>query len=147
MSIAKRIYSLGAALMALTLILGAVALFSIRSIDNRLEVIAADSLPGTDRISRLATLAQRLAANIGMRLAFPEMRSALDSEIDECWRVFPEQLAAYEKTITTARDRELYEKIQSALGPFRRAIDKVRAASGAKREPHGQRKGGRLWRS
>jgi methyl-accepting chemotaxis protein len=116
MTIGKKITLTCAALVVLAVISNAVSLVSVRRIDDNLKAIIGDSLPG------VYLSGQVLAGFKDQRIAMLELIAATqDAEQARCKRTIAELevkardlLTAYEKTITTARDRDIYSRVGPA---------------------------------
>ena len=110
MTIGKKISLACVALVALTIILGTVSILNVGRINTAVESIVVDSLPGEASIGRLDSLLkdQQSAALTHMLVESADQRSQADSSLAEAASKFQTEARGYEKTITTARDRELF---------------------------------------
>jgi methyl-accepting chemotaxis protein len=124
-TIGKRIITGFAIVVTLTAVLGAYALFQIWEVEKRTRGIALDSLPGVSIAGGIAALARDNYA-----IVFEHILSSDKAEMEQIeikmkqvgeaatasWR-------AYEKTITTTQDRELFDAAQRLRAEFFRVRD------------------------
>jgi methyl-accepting chemotaxis protein len=124
-TIGRRLVMGLAAIVAVTLVLGVGAYWKVAEIRGHATEITQDSLPGVYNIGRMQVLAQKNylltfhildAENAVARAEVVKNMDALASEIDQV-------MAAYEKSITSPHDRELFD----AIVPARREFLRVRA--------------------
>src|SRR6185295_12642314 len=101
--------------------------------DTALNAILVDSLPGTASIGRLDSIMMELRVfSLRHILAeTPEEKSQLESALVNLTDKFQSELKAYEKTITTPRDREQFGKLALPLEHFNRSWAKVQTLSHA----------------
>ena len=122
MTIGKKIALTGTLLVTFTVALAIASLISIGNLSSGIHSLQADSVPGLTASSRLGSLVieqRRLAARILLGLALKENLEAEDREFAANQTKFHETMKAYEATINTPEDRQLFD----AIGPaFERAI-------------------------
>ena len=131
MTVGKKISLACAALVALTIFLGAVSILNERRINAAVHAIRVDSLPGTATIGRLGSLIkeQRAFALRHMLMESSAQKSQAESEMAAAAAKFQLTLIAYEKTITTSHDRELFGKVAPAFQRFSQAWAKIQPLS------------------
>jgi len=127
MTIGKKISLACIALVALTIILGTVALVKVGRINTAVNLILTDALPGTASAGRLDSLMneQRVFSLRYLLDETPEQKGQSQSEMANVMSKFQAELVVYEKTITTARDRDLFGKIAVPYEQFGRAWARV----------------------
>ena len=127
MTIGKKISLACAALVALTVSLGAVSIVKIERINGVIQSILTDSLPGLESMTRLEAVFkdQRGQMLMHMEADTPDQMSEVEAAMTELENKFQNELRAYEKTAVTAHDRELYEKIAPAHDQFMRVWAKI----------------------
>ncbi len=133
MTISRKISLVSALSMVFILTLGVVALVSIGRMRASAELIITDSLPGVYESGRMESIAKDIQASM-----LTHIGSDQQSEMGQQEALMAQQqqkltatLKDYEKTITTARDRELFEKISPAFDRYMRAWEKPRTLSRA----------------
>jgi methyl-accepting chemotaxis protein/methyl-accepting chemotaxis protein-1 (serine sensor receptor) len=133
MTIGKKISLACVALVALTIILGSVSIWSLGRINSQVTLLSTDALPGTASSARLETLMmqQRLLVLRHMLMENSEQMSQAESALADGMSKFQAEMGAYEKTITQARDRELFGRIALPYEQFGRAWIKVQPLSRA----------------
>ena len=120
LTIGKKFSFACAALILLGIVLGAVAVINISSINTNLQAVTQDSLPGVYRISALQTTLQTLRGNFWKILANTDAGKKADFERanEAVIQSFRDGLTAYEKTITKTEDRQQFDKIKPAFDRF-----------------------------
>jgi methyl-accepting chemotaxis protein len=123
-TIGKRLTFGFGAVIAIVTALGIFTFFKLAHISGASDVIVHDSLPGIQnmmaaeslvRTNMVNTLRHVLAADAAEKASLEEDMKVVSARTDEVY-------AAYEKTITRAHDRELFE----AIGPSREAYSAAR---------------------
>jgi len=114
--IAKRIYFICAGLVALTIILGATAIYQIDRMASDVQSLASDSFAGVYITGRLTAFAREQGAAMltGLLSETPEQVAAAETAVAAIESKFQVEMKAYEVTIFTPRDRELFSRIQPA---------------------------------
>jgi methyl-accepting chemotaxis protein len=122
MTIGKKISLACTALVALTITLGAVSMLNTSRINTAVNLILVDALPGASTSAQLDNLmmSQRIFVLRHMIADTPQLKSEAESGMANVVSKFQAQLTAYEKTIATPRDRELFGKIALPLEQFNR---------------------------
>jgi methyl-accepting chemotaxis protein len=125
LTIGRRIYLLVALLLLAIAGISVLSVLRIRQVQRISESISADALPGT---AHIATIASRLAeAQLRLvrmlRLESPDARRAVQDEIGGMAIRITEELSAYEATVYTAEDRQLFGELKAR----REQYQKVRA--------------------
>lgn len=136
-TVGKKISLTCAALVTLTVMLGAVALQAVSRIDIALRGIVADSLPGVYLIGLAEDSARDWRAGILAHIASDgdDGKTRAESDIAAARQKLDDNLRQYEKTITLPQDRELFERMGTAVQGFSREWEQLRALSRAsKRE-------------
>ena len=135
MTIGKKISLLCGLLVAFTVLLGVVALFNMNRMETATQSIVGDSLPGVYSISRAESVLKDARGAMLTHLASStqEEMAQMEASIAESQRTAKELFKAYEKTISRARDRELYEKIGPANDRWLAAWERPRTLSRAVR--------------
>ena len=141
MTIGKKIASVCALLLAFSIALGGVALVSMGRMQTELEAITGDALPGVYAIGRAESVAKdiRGAMLTHIGLDDQEQMAQLEGTIGQKQQEFRAVLKDYEKTITRARDRELFSKLAPALDRFLEAWEKPRSLSRASKTQEAMR--------
>jgi methyl-accepting chemotaxis protein/methyl-accepting chemotaxis protein-1 (serine sensor receptor) len=134
MTVGRKISLVCVLLVALAVTIGGVALLQIRHINAELQLIVTDPLPGIYHTSQLDISSQQIRADIYAHIASPQRQAEMEKDINDLRANFEKSLAEYDKTITTARDRALFEKIRPPFVQFMAAWDRVKALS-AKNQP------------
>jgi methyl-accepting chemotaxis protein len=131
MTIGKKIAGLCAVLMVFTLSVGVVAWVSMNRLGSATQSSIVDALPGIYTIDRAESAAKDIRGAMLTRIATekPEEAAGLDSTIAQNLQKAKAILSDYEKTITTAGDRELFAKIGPALDRFMAAWEGPRGLS------------------
>jgi methyl-accepting chemotaxis protein len=115
------------AVILISAALGVFAFSRVSVINTSAKSIATDSLPGLYAIGQIQTSA---ALNRGLLLEHllagdKDGKARAQIRMDELRNQITRQLAEYEKTITTSRDRELFEALKSARANFLGTFDEV----------------------
>jgi len=126
MTVGKKFASTGGALMALALALGIVALYGLGSLQDSVQLIVTDPLPGLDKIASAEAALLELRGNVWRHIAESDRgdKAKMEATLDELKRRMEASLAAYDKTITTAEDRALFEKIQAAYQAYLQTLER-----------------------
>ena len=100
-------------LVALTITLGTVATLNIGSITADVHSIVEGSLPGTYSMGLLAELVngQKVAMLEHIASDTPEQKSQAEFQIADLQTKFESWSKSYERTVRTAKTRELFEKL------------------------------------
>jgi methyl-accepting chemotaxis protein len=116
LTIAKRIVLGFGAVITVVVALGIFARYNLKAIDADAKHIAVDCLPGMATIAIVSNLVQEnyiLTLKHILSENAAEKKSLL-ATIDQNVREVNERLGDYEKTITVAEDRALFEKMKSS---------------------------------
>ncbi|MBI3887112.1 MAG: MCP four helix bundle domain-containing protein [Opitutae bacterium] len=124
LTIGQRII-LGFSLLAL---IGAIqGVFSYRlllPVAERARFVKEDALPGVQRVSQINTLAQLNAVLIHAHvLAGKDEKEVFEKTISRNGALIQEGLAAYEKTITSDTERQLFNEFMKTRDEYRSAYD------------------------
>lgn len=131
LTIARRL-ALG---FALIVIINAVASFvSVRSltgIKSSVEFISTDALPGLIVINEVEkdALVYRILTNRYLLTDNSEEKVQIDRQCDEHAQAVLKRLKNYEPHLTTAEERQLFERIEPALNAYRDVARHIRALS------------------
>jgi len=133
MTVGKKISIVCALLMMFIITLGAVALLSMSRMQTATQLVVGDALPGLYAISQAESVAKDIRGAMLTHVATGNLSelTQIESSIAQNQQKFKEILKDYEKTITRARDRELYEKIAPAYDRLMSNWEKPRALSRA----------------
>jgi methyl-accepting chemotaxis protein/methyl-accepting chemotaxis protein-1 (serine sensor receptor) len=120
LTISKRFIITAAVLLALITIQGGLSLYLIRSLTNSVDLVVNDPLPGVYNISRVATALQTLRGNAWKHIAVNDasLKAKAENDNREQKDTIDKTLADYEKTITTAEDREACAKIRPLIDHY-----------------------------
>jgi len=131
MTIGKKISMACVALVALTIILGTVSIWNVARINSQVNLLSTDALPGTASSGRLMNLMslQRVSVLRHVLMDSSEGMTKTESALAEVTSKFQAELKAYEQTITSPIDRELFGKIALPYEQFGRAWAKVQPMS------------------
>jgi methyl-accepting chemotaxis protein len=116
-------------LVMLTAVTGTVGLTRVAEINSRLQLIVTDPMPGMYLMSQLEIYCEQMHGDMYAHVSFPQHRAEMDKDLDELKAKVQNGINDYEKTITTARDRELFSRIRPAFTQFMAAWDRVRPLS------------------
>jgi methyl-accepting chemotaxis protein len=133
MTIRRKILTAAAIWIALMTVSGILALVQLSQISSAARSVATDSLPGIGSGVRLDSLIHQQSAMMlrHMLSNTPEGMSQAESGIAEAQAKFQTELKAYETTITTTRNRGLFERIAPAQEQFDRVWAKIQPLSRA----------------
>jgi methyl-accepting chemotaxis protein len=133
MTIGKKISLACIALVALTIILGVVSILSGRQTTASVQSIASDSIPGMYSLGIVSGLAKEQKVAMLMHIAStdPAQMPGFEATIAESRAKLLAELKAYEKTVTTTRDRELFERVMPAQDKFDATWAKIQPLSRA----------------
>ena len=129
MTVGKKIWLVSILVLMLAAITGAVGLVQVAAINSSLQLVVTDPLPGVYLISQLEIEVEQMRGDIFNFMSFPQRRDQMGKEIDELKATFQSRLAEYEKTITTARDRELFSRIPPAFTQYTAVWDRIKPLS------------------
>lgn len=127
LKIGQRITGAFAIVMAITMLLGTFAYVQLKRIDNAVNLLINDSLPGTKWITEIqhsadynrGLLLERVLTRDPSKWAISERESQMIKA-----RV-TNALANYEKTISTDKDRQLFEALKATRLDFISSFDHV----------------------
>jgi methyl-accepting chemotaxis protein len=127
MTIGKKISLACIVLVALTIILGSVSIWNLSRINSQVTLLSTDALPGTASSSRLETLMMQDRVMVLRHILMDnaEQKSQAESAVVDTMSKFQAEMGAYEKTITQARDRELFGRIAPQYEQVGRAWTRV----------------------
>jgi methyl-accepting chemotaxis protein len=131
MTIGKKISLACGALVALTVILGTVSIVNGDRIASAVNLLVVESVPATISIGRLDSLVkeQRAFALRHMLMETPAQKSQAESEMAAGVIKFQSEMSAYERTIATARGRELFGRTMLAFEKFSRVWARIQPIS------------------
>jgi methyl-accepting chemotaxis protein len=131
MSIGKKIASVAALLIVFMIVVGIVGLIGMGRMESATASIVGDALPGVYTIGRIESVAKDIRGSMLTHIGstnqdeMAQMESAIAQSRQQLYQLSKD----YEKTITRARDRELYDKISPAFERFMAAWEKPRSLS------------------
>jgi methyl-accepting chemotaxis protein len=131
MTIGRKLFLGFGAVIGLTSLLGLIALAKLGNVGDALTVIVNDCLPGVYLADRMLSTANDERSMMLTHLAADtkEQRTGFEAGIADHEKKFVALLKAYEKTIFTQRDREVYEKILPLHEKLIRAWAKIQPIS------------------
>jgi len=124
MTVGAKIALTSGALMMLAVVLGAVSMWGLGSLEESVQLIVTDPLPGMDTIASVESALLELRGNVWRHIASPDQagKTKMEATFEDLKHRVETSLNAYEKTITTAEDRGLFEKIGPAYQRYVEAI-------------------------
>jgi methyl-accepting chemotaxis protein len=130
-TIGKRLIFGFVAVITVSIILGVFAYLRLVSINNAVDDIAGDTLPGLAKVEQLATLSRDIRSFLQEHVATerPEEKAQFDKEISTVAAKYDGILKEYEKTVATDEERKLLDGIKTTLVEYRRVRDEVLALS------------------
>ena len=122
MTVGKKLALTNGGLVAVLLVTGAVSIFALASLDQITQRIISDPLPGMATISHAQAAALELSGEVWRHISSPDSteKADLDRNMVALKGETEQALQEYEKTITAAEDRALFDKVRQA---WRRYID------------------------
>ncbi len=121
MTVGKKFAFGCAALVVLSLVISTVSVVNISRINSNLQAITGDSLPGVYRIGMMEVDLVNMRGNFWkfmMNGGNPKEEDLAANAIAADKQAFLEEYAAYEPTITTTDDRDLFSKIKPTFDQF-----------------------------
>lgn len=131
--IGKRIAAGFAAVILIAIALGAFAYSRLVIIDSGATKIATDSLPGLFAITQVRDTGVATLNSLLQHVISSDRKeiAQLETEIRDARAKHVEAVHKYETTITTDKDRQLYESVKSADAAYLASYDAVFKLSGA----------------
>ncbi len=125
MTIGKRFILTGSLPLALMAVLGIASLVSINMLSKAVDGLANDPLPGTYRATQVDGLVFQFRGDTWKHIAMAdtERRKAIESNQQTLKDKIEDSLRVYEKTITSADERVLFEKVRSLYEQYVGAIE------------------------
>ena len=124
MTVGKRFVLTNAAILSLTLAVGATALNGFYGLAEAITDLSSDCLPGLYSMGRIENSANDLRAALLMRIASAEP-SASDPATESAERQFKAALVDYGRTISHDEDRRFFSRIEPAYDRVRVAWSRV----------------------
>ena len=120
-----------ALLLFFTVAMGTVTMLGLWELDRCVQAIVTDSLPGVDRIGRVDSTFQAYKGNAWKHMATTDGKeiAAIEQTMEDLRKEMQSNLSSYSKTITTAEDLALFEKIAPAQERYYRAWAPVQQLS------------------
>ena len=138
MTIGKKITLTCVALVALTTMLGIVAILNAGRIDASIHMVVVDNLPGVYRLNRLEACVKQQEVAMLSHIASdsPEALRLNEATIADLEIKYQNESREYQKTLNTAQDRAFFEKIQPTQDKVNRIWAKILPVSrtGANKE-------------
>jgi methyl-accepting chemotaxis protein len=136
MTFGKRIAITCAVLVAFTVALSVASLESIANLSANIYRLQGDSIPGQYSSARMGSFTKDVLSNtkdVLLDLATNSGKDArrLENQLAESQAKFEEEMRAYEKTITQAEDRRLFDPIRPAYEGFANSWTRVSAIARA----------------
>lgn len=134
-TIGSKISLVCAVLTGLTIALGGILLVRVGRMDNQIMAMMVDSLPGYYAMGNLRSAAKDMRSEIMLHIQSqsPDEITSSETQLAALDRQFVAGLKEYEKTITIARDRQLFEKIPPAYSNLKRLCEKIYSISRSRR--------------
>jgi methyl-accepting chemotaxis protein/methyl-accepting chemotaxis protein-1 (serine sensor receptor) len=135
MTIGKKIGILYGLPAAVALTVGLVSVIDLRSMNQTIGKLATDSLPGTYSIGRLSGIAKDIRGGIRGHITAAKAVEKLKAEADlaALAKTLHLELKEYEKSISTARDRELFSSVAGKFEALLRTAEAIRPLSMARK--------------
>ncbi len=134
MTIGKKIGLTCAALVGFTVLLAAISLLGLRTLTAGARRLQVDCVPGQYASGKVQSLA--IAVRVKMNAELLDLAvnggknaARVEADLTAAGAAFQEGLKTYEKTITQAEDRQLFEKLEPAYDRFSRSWTHVRATA------------------
>jgi methyl-accepting chemotaxis protein/methyl-accepting chemotaxis protein-1 (serine sensor receptor) len=126
MTIGKKIILTCTILIALSTLLGGIAIYQIKQINREAESIATDTVPGLAHMGEIAATFKDSRAMVWRYIANPDPadRQKQESGMVQAEKTIQEHAQAYEKSIATAEDRELFAPMMAAMDSYFRVWDR-----------------------
>jgi methyl-accepting chemotaxis protein/methyl-accepting chemotaxis protein-1 (serine sensor receptor) len=120
MTIGKKIILTCTILIALSALLGGVALYEIKQINTEAESIATDTVPGLSHIGEIAATFKDSRAMLWRYIANPDPadRQKQESGMLAAEKTIQEHAQAYGKAIFTEEDRQLFSPMMPAMDSY-----------------------------
>ena len=124
MTIGRRFAITAATLLSLMIVLGIFSLARTSSIANLVHTVVTDPLPGIYEVSRVEIALQQIRGNVWKHMASVDanQKAGAERDIQDLKLSIDQTLADYEKTISTAQDRDAYEKVPGAIRAYIQAV-------------------------
>ncbi|HET8550316.1 MAG TPA: methyl-accepting chemotaxis protein [Bryobacteraceae bacterium] len=130
-TIGAKVTVLCATLLALNLTLGTVALVRIGTIKDQGQAVAIDSLPGVYSVGRIDALTKNLRMLMLTHVAHDNVQAmdGIEQQMGAVEADLRRSIADCQKSITTARDREIFSQLPPALDVWLALWPKIRPLS------------------
>ena len=127
MTVGKKIYLLSAPSAALVFLVGGLAVMNLRSMNRTITKLVEDSLPGACSIGRLNGIAKDIRGGIRGHITAgtPQDKRKAEADLATLEQTLRREIQAYEKTITTERDRELFGQISGEFDTLLRTAKTI----------------------
>ena len=125
LTIGRRFALLAAILIAFISVQGGLSLYLIHSLSNSVNTVVTDPLPGVYRISQVAIALQSMRGNAWKHMAVSDagLKAKSEREASDQKALIDSSLREYEKTITTAEDRELFSKMSPLISQYEQVLE------------------------
>ena len=120
MSIGRKVQLLAAGLVTLTLLLGAIVLFNLSTVNSSVSTLTADAMPGLEFIGKMSRDLYHLRGDCWKHIAAvdaPQM-AAVEQEMVEILRSYDKDAKGYEASITQSDDRANFAELQRNLKDY-----------------------------
>jgi len=136
MTVGKKFASTSGALMALALVIGGISLRGLASLQDSVQLIVTDPMPGLDKMTSAEAALLELRGNVWRHIASSDQgdQAKMEGTFEDLKHKAEASLAEYEKTITTAEDRALYEKIKPAYQAYLQTLQRPVELSRARKQ-------------
>src|SRR5579864_9273660 len=131
MTVGKKLALIGSFLIVLTITLGVSTLVGLTGFNKIVKSLSDDSLAGVSQCSKVEADLLELRGDAWKHMASSDAKTIadMDRSIQQLKEQINAGLTAYEKTIFTDEDRQLYAKIKPALERYYQAWDGVAVIS------------------
>jgi methyl-accepting chemotaxis protein/methyl-accepting chemotaxis protein-1 (serine sensor receptor) len=125
MTIGNKIALICAILIALAAVQGGVALYQTGQINKNGQEIVSDSIPGLIHVGEIAATFKDSRAMVWRHIANPDLsdRAKQESGMQTAEKTIRDHASAYEKSIQTAEDRQIFSTLMPAMDAYFRSWD------------------------
>jgi methyl-accepting chemotaxis protein len=133
LTIGKKLGLTGSLLAALTLMLGITGLIGLRRMQDSVNRLASEALPGVSACGRVEAALFEMRGDILKHVGAknPQTKAAAEKSIERLRKEVSSALSAVENNIRTLDERQLYSKIRPAISRYYKVLDDVLPVSAA----------------
>jgi methyl-accepting chemotaxis protein/methyl-accepting chemotaxis protein-1 (serine sensor receptor) len=131
MTIGRKFALAGAALVALCVTLGVVALFALAGLETTVERLSQNALPGVSYSGKMEAALNEMRGDVLKHVGASDSKTmdAAEANIKKLRQTIAETLQAYEGHIVDERDRQLAAAVRPAVERYYEVCDRVLAVS------------------